>query len=134
MACRSQNDVQPLLGVLDLRQGPDGEPLGSSLAEEFFACERTGGARGWETAPGIWVTTVLDPVNWSRRWTLYAARKGRGLETSRWEYLTFDNPEERTVTRRFGEQRETMVNPADVGPKIGLEMINRPTTDNSEDG
>ncbi len=119
-ACRTENDVQPLLGVLDLRQGTDGGPLGGSLAEDFFTCERAGGHRGWETAPGIWITTVMDPVNWSRRWTLYAARKGRGLEASRWEYLTFDNPEERTVTRRFGEQRETMVNPADVRPMIRL--------------
>ena len=119
LACRSQDDVQPLLGMLDLRQGPDGRPLGRALVEEFFSCERSGGARGWETAPGIWVTTVMDPVNWSRRWTLYAARKGRGLETSRWEYLTFENPEERAVTSRFGKQRETMVNPADDGPKIG---------------
>ena len=134
LACSSKNDVRPLLGVLDLRQGPGGRPLGSSCAEEFFACERSGGTRGWETVPGLWVTPVMDPVNWSRRWTLFAARKGGGLETSRWEYLTFDNPEEGTVTRRFGEQRETMVNPADARPKIVLDMINRHTTDKSEDG
>ena len=119
LACRSGKDVTPLLGVLDLRRGPDGQAFNRLLAEEFFSGERSGGPRGWETAPGLWVTPVMDPVNWSRRWTLYAARKGRGLESARWEYLTLGNSEERTVTRRFGEQRETMVNPAANGPKIG---------------
>jgi len=119
LACSPEADVPPLLGVLDLRQGPDGGPFGGSLVEDYFAGERLGKRRGWETTPGLWVTTVIDPVNWSRRWTLYAARRGRGLETTRWEYLTLDNQEERAVSSRFGEQRETIVNPETDGPKIG---------------
>ncbi|MEN8005560.1 MAG: HAMP domain-containing sensor histidine kinase [Candidatus Krumholzibacteriota bacterium] len=134
LAGGSPNDVQPLLGVLDLRQGPSEGCGAGSSADEFFAGERAVGSRCWELAPGLWVATVMDPVNWSRRWTLFAARKGMGLETVRWEYLAFDNQEERAIPRRFGEQRETMVNPEDCGPMIGGELAHRHTVDKPEDG
>jgi hypothetical protein len=115
----ADTEVQPLLGMLDLRRCPVGRPEGGSPAEEFLARKGTCGPSGREAYPGLWVATVMDPVNWSRRWALFGARKGGGLETAGWEYMTFENQEERSLTSSFGEQLESMVNPAHDGPNIG---------------
>ncbi|MCK9996363.1 MAG: HAMP domain-containing histidine kinase [Candidatus Krumholzibacteria bacterium] len=120
LARGSEHGVKPLIGILDLRQGPGGEPLmNMEDVEGFFGREPSGFATAWEIAPGLWTTAVLDPVNWSRRWTLYAARVGGGLEVTRWEYLAGEPGEDPTVAGKFGKQQETMVNPAPDGPNKG---------------
>ncbi len=116
----SEHGVRPLVGLLDLRCTPGGKPLKNmEEAEGFFGRDRSGSASAWEIVPGLWATAVLDPVNWSRRWTLYAARVGGGLEATRWEYLAGEAGEERTATGHFPRQLETMVNPAPDGPNKG---------------
>ncbi len=120
LARGSEHGVKPLIGILDLRQCPGGEPLKNMEdVEEFFGREPSGFATAWEIAPGLWTTAVLDPVNWSRRWTLYGARMGGGLEAIRWEYLVGEPGEDPTAAGKFRKQQETMVNPAPVGPNIG---------------
>jgi nitrogen-specific signal transduction histidine kinase len=115
-----EHGVMPLVGLLDLRCAPGGKPLKNMVeAEGFFGRDRSGSATAWEIAPGLWVTAVLDPVNWSRRWTLYAARVGGGLEATRWEYLAGEAGEDLTATGHFPLQLETMVNPSPDGPNTG---------------
>lgn len=109
----AQNGVRPLVCLLDLRQAC---PTGPTLIDGFFGQEASGFAKAWEPAPGLWAAAVLDPVNWSRRWTLYAARRGGGLETTRWVYLASQRSEDSTAPGNDPEQRETMVNSAQIGP------------------
>ena len=112
----SRHGVQPLVGVLDLRLGAGGTSPAGLKVVEFFGGEPSGYARGWEPSPGLWAAAVLDPVNGSRRWALYAARMGGGLEATRWEYLAPEPGEDATVAGSSGKQQETMVNPAPDGP------------------
>lgn len=109
----SKNGVRPLVGLLDLRPATG---TGSARIEGFFGQEASGFARAWEPAPGLWAAAVLDPVNWSRRWTLFAAYRGGGLENTRWVYLPGQPPEDSTTMWLDREQRETMVNSAPIGP------------------
>lgn len=112
----SEHGVRPLVGVLDLRgDGEAGDPFRED-GGAFFDCETSGFARGWEAAPGVWLAAVMDPVNHSRRWTLYAARRGKGLESTRWEYLNPAQEDVSTPLRSFEEQSETMFNSAGAGP------------------
>jgi len=115
-----EHGVVPLVGILDLRRGSGAEP-GKNIGDVdgFFDREPSGFATGREIAPGLWTTAVLDPVNWSRRWILYAARVGGGLEATRWEYLAGEAGEDPTTIGHFGKQLETMVNLAPDGPNIG---------------
>jgi len=78
LAMGSKNGVQPLVGVLDLRACAGRASSVRWDVEGFFGREPSGFAKAWESAPGLWTAPVLDPVNWSRRWTLYAARLGGG--------------------------------------------------------
>jgi signal transduction histidine kinase len=116
LAQGSQNGVKPLVGVLDLRRGAGGTSSTRLNLEGYFDREPSDFATAWEPVPGLWMTAVLDPVNWSRRWTLFAARTGGGLEATRWEYLAGEAGEDLTVTGSAGVQHETMVNPAPDGP------------------
>jgi len=119
LARGSEHGVKPLIGVLDLRPGAGGASSTSLKLEGFLGREPSDFARGWEPVPGLWITAVLDPVNWNRRWTLFAARMGCGLEATRWEYLTGESGEGLTVTGPIGIQQETMVNSATDGPNKG---------------
>ncbi len=114
----SEHGVRPLVGVLDLRLGVGSASSARLNAEGFFGREPSGFTAAWEPVPGLWTTAVLDPVNWSRRWTLYAARMGGGLEATRWEYLAPGPGEDSTAAGLSGKQQETMVNPAPDGPNI----------------
>ncbi len=116
LAQGSDHGVKPLVGVLDLRRGNGGTSSAGLNLEGYFDREPSDFATAWEPAPGLWMTTVLDPVNWSRRWTLFAARTGGGLEATRWEYLAGEPGEDLGVTGPVGIQQETMVNPGPVGP------------------
>jgi len=117
LASGSRHDIQPLVGVLDLRRDiGDSSPV-SLKVKEFFGREPSGFATALEPVAGLWTAAVLDPVNWSRRWTLHAARVGHGLEATRWEYLTAEIGEDPTATGPSGKQRETKVNPGPYGPK-----------------
>ena len=99
-----------------LRRGAGGTSSTRLNLEGYFDREPSDFATAWEPVPGLWMTAVLDPVNWSRRWTLFAARTGGGLEATRWEYLAGEAGEDLTVTGSVGVQHETMVNPAPDGP------------------
>jgi len=116
LAQGAKHGVKPLVGVLDLRQGTGRTSSTSLNLEGYFDMEPSDFATAWEPAPGLWMTAVLDPVNWSRRWTLFAARTGGGLEATRWEYLAGEPGEDLTVTGPAGVQPETMVNPVLDGP------------------
>lgn len=112
LAHETPSGVLPLAGVLDLRPNPG--ILGAARRDlgEFFRRRPSGGAPGREPAPGLWVAAVMDPVNWNRRWALFAARKGGGLEATRWDFLPHrTGREELDPTGTKGKQRETMVNP-----------------------
>jgi hypothetical protein len=113
-----EHGIRPLVGILDLRPiGPQGgSPPDLRLVEGFFGRESRGPVSAWELAPGLWTAAVMDPVNWSRRWTLYAARVGGGLAAGRWEFLADQAREDSAVTGNSGKQSETMVNPASNGP------------------
>lgn len=109
-----QGVVRPLVGVLDLRDlNITGNDNLTDL-KNFFCAPAGRSAQGWELAPGLWVSAVVDPVNWNRRWALYAARHGGGLEVSRWEFMG----SEKSAARSNEEQSETMVNPAPSVPII----------------
>jgi nitrogen-specific signal transduction histidine kinase len=108
--------VPPLVGVLDLREVGGDDMSAREMVEGFFDQETPGLSRSWEAVPGFWISAIVDPVNRNRRWSLFAARRGGGLESTRWEYLTPGNRVESTPTRPFEEQRETMVNSAPAGP------------------
>jgi len=116
LAQGAKHGVKPLVGVLDLRQGTGRTSSTSLNLEGYFDMEPSDFATAWEPAPGLWMTAVLDPVNWSRRWTLFAARTGGGLEATRFEYLAGEPGEDLTVTGPAGVQPETMVNPVLDGP------------------
>lgn len=116
LAHGSEHGVKPLVGVLDLQRVAGRTSSTRLNLEGFFDREPSDFATAWEPAPGIWMTAVLDPVNWSRRWTLFAARRGGGLEATRWEYLAGEPDEDMAVTGPARIQQETMVNPAPDGP------------------
>jgi hypothetical protein len=118
LARGSEHGVRPLVGVLDLRLGAGSASSARLNVDGFFGREPSGLTTAWEPAPGLWTAAVLDPVNWSRRWTLYAARLGGGLEATRWEYLAPEPGEDSTIAGPSGKQQETMVNPAPEEPNI----------------
>lgn len=109
-----QGGVRPLVGALDLRDLEIAEEIHLTGLRGFFSGSTGRNKQGWELAPGMWVSSVVDPVNWNRRWAMYAARFGGGLEGSRWEFLGPD----RTVARSNEEHTETMVNQAPSVPMI----------------
>jgi len=116
LAQGSEHGVKPLVGVLDLQRVAGRTSSTGLNLEGFFDREPSDFATAWEPAPGLWMAAVLDPVNWSRRWTLFAARTGGGLEATRWEYLAGEQGEDLAVPGPVGIQQETMVNPAPDGP------------------
>ena len=119
LAQGSEHGVKPLVGVLDLQRVADRTSSTRLNLEGFFEREPSDFATAWEPAPGLWMTAVLDPVNWSRRWTLFAARTGGGLEATRWEYLAGEPGGDPAVTGPARIQQETMVNPVPDGPIKG---------------
>jgi hypothetical protein len=119
LAQETGNGVRPLVGLLDLRPAAGQTPAPDDGLRGFIGQESSGYARVWEPAAGLWATPVLDPVNWNRRWMLYAARRGEGLEGTRWEYLPAPAAEESAIWRPARKQRETMVNSAPLGSNKG---------------
>lgn len=115
LALGSKNGVRPLVGLLDLRPQEGSGSAWTDGLEGFIGQEASGFAKAWEPSPDLWAAAVLDPVNWSRRWTLFAARRGQGLEATRWVYLAVQPEEESTALGPFRKQRETMVNSAPFG-------------------
>ena len=113
--------VQPLVGVIDLRQGETASGSVDPELETFLSQGAGGTPQGWELTAGLWVAAVMDPVNWNRRWTLHTARLGGGLEATRWEFLASDTRKTAQRPALAGnqeERRETMVNPAPSVPII----------------
>ena len=117
LARAAEHGAAPVIGVLDLRAVTAGGAAPPGAAEEFFGPEMPGAPDRWQPAPGLWVCAVGDPVNWNRRWALYAARRGGGLEAVGWEFLAPGGGEDPTAAAPFGKRSETMVNPAARGPK-----------------
>lgn len=106
----------PLVGVLDLRRTIGAEVPSVGSLDDFFGRSRAGEVLGWESHQGLWVAAVMDPVNWNRRWALYAAGRGGGLEATRWEFLQPGQKAAGAATGHYGKQRETMVNPVHDAP------------------
>lgn len=133
LAEKGDGGVQPLIGLLNLRAGPDKPSTVRWDVEGFFGREPSGFAKAWEPAPGLWTTAVLDPVNWSRRWTLFASRLGGGLDGTRWEYLAPESKEDQALMGPFGKQLETMVNSGPQGSNTWCGSIPRTSSVATED-
>jgi hypothetical protein len=106
----------PVAGVLDLRRAKGADALPGGSLDDFLGRSRGGEILGWESYPGLWVAAVTDPFNWNRRWALFAASRGGGLEATRWEFLEPGQRAAGTATGYYGNQRETMVNPEHDAP------------------
>ncbi len=119
LAQGSKNGVRPLIGLLDMRSKAGSDSARTDSLEGFFGQEASGFAKAWEPAPGLWATAVLDPVNWSRRWTLYTARRGGGMEATRWVYLAVQPGEDPTALGINRKPLETMFNSAPFGSNKG---------------